>query len=342
MRKKVFQGLAFECSGPNQFSVAAKEWTYLENPSSVLIKTTHVGLCSSDYKRLFSHSNRKETLILGHEVVGEVAAAFTGSSIEIGDKVAIYPLLPCRNCLSCSINQFNLCINYSYFGSRIDGGLQSFLEVPIWNIYRFSSNLPLDLMVHMEPFSVVAHSFSQLERRNLEDAKLLILGSGFLAYAAVLIARFLGIRNIDILSKSNRNSEIFQREEIELNKKLLGNSYDFCIDYSGNGETSLQATYLLKPGAKLIIVANTHERTFFSRESIENILRKELKVIGSWNSSAHLNNSDWVLAEAILKNKNNLDYPITNLLLRDLHKQITLKAEREEFQKSRIVVNCEG
>src|SRR4051812_29791918 len=98
----------------------------------VLVKVTAAGVCSSDIPRSFSNQSYFYPAILGHEVVG----------ILNGKKVAVYPLISCTQCELCKIEDFHLCKNYNYIGSRRHGGFAEFVATPKQNV--------IDLPEHLE------------------------------------------------------------------------------------------------------------------------------------------------------------------------------------------------
>ena len=79
----------------------------------VLVKVRCAGICSSDIGRYSSGKMvYKFPLIMGHEFSGEVAKIGEGvNSFSIGEKVAIYPLIPCNSCEFCKEGKHQLCEN---------------------------------------------------------------------------------------------------------------------------------------------------------------------------------------------------------------------------------------
>lgn len=101
----------------------------------VLVAVKAVGICGSDIPRIYKTGAHFHPLILGHEFSGVVEK--TGALIEPkweGKRVGIFPLVPCRECVACRKQQYELCRNYSYLGSRRDGGFAEYVSVPEWNL----------------------------------------------------------------------------------------------------------------------------------------------------------------------------------------------------------------
>ena len=92
--------------------------------NEVLIQVKAVGICGSDIPRIYQTGAHVHPLIPGHEFSGVVVE--TGTDIDAnwrGQRVGIFPLIPCKTCMPCMKKRYEMCRNYSYLGSRRDGGL---------------------------------------------------------------------------------------------------------------------------------------------------------------------------------------------------------------------------
>ena len=111
-------------------------------PSECEVKIEAAGLCSSDITRGYGGTAYFYPLVMGHEFVGKIIQ--TGKSVKRFDKndtVSAFPLIPkCIHslkkvkCENCKNKNYNLCNNYSYYGSRIDGSFCEILDVYEWNL----------------------------------------------------------------------------------------------------------------------------------------------------------------------------------------------------------------
>ena len=93
-------------------------------PNEVLVEIKATGICGSDIPRIYRTGTYSYPLIPGHEFSGIVSEM--GSNTDqnwIGKRVGVFPLIPCMNCDSCRKQKYELCRNYSYLGSRINGGV---------------------------------------------------------------------------------------------------------------------------------------------------------------------------------------------------------------------------
>ena len=94
-------------------------------PGEILIKVAACGVCRTDLHIFDGElSHPKLPLVLGHEIVGHVAALGPGvAEFAVGDRVGV-PWLGHTDgtCFYCRSDQENLCDNPRFTGYQIDGG----------------------------------------------------------------------------------------------------------------------------------------------------------------------------------------------------------------------------
>ena len=98
----------------------------------VILRVRAAGICGSDVPRVFAGKVYHFPLVLGHEFAGEVVDA--EDPALIGTHAAVFPLLPCRKCAMCAEEEYPLCADYDYYGSRRDGAMEEYLAVKIWTL----------------------------------------------------------------------------------------------------------------------------------------------------------------------------------------------------------------
>ena len=68
---------------------------------------------------------------MGHEFSGElVDVGKNVEGLEVGDRVAGVPLIPCMKCVDCQKGNYSLCKNYTFVGSRIQGSFAEYVKLP--------------------------------------------------------------------------------------------------------------------------------------------------------------------------------------------------------------------
>lgn len=329
-----YPGIKFVCNSPGSFQIKKHNWKYQVNKETSLIRVSQVGVCNSDISRLFLGSGHKYPITIGHEIVGNIESAGGELDSSLGMNVCVFPLLPCRLCESCKRNAFNLCSQYSYLGSRQDGGMSSFIEIPNWNLIVLKETIKSSYLPMIEPAAVVFHAIKLIRG---ESSRLLITGSGFLSYLALKIGQYLEFDAIRILSKSKSNLNLFGNYLIdEVTKPVT--EFDVCIDFSANASLMESVTKMLSPQSTIVTVANSRDDTFIPTIARERILRKELIYRGSWNSSYGTNKNDWFDAIHFLSLDPLLEYPVKQVPLEQFPH--FLQSNASVFPKERIHVLC--
>lgn len=101
--------------------------------NQVLLRVLSCGVCRTDLHIIDGDlKNPKKSLILGHEVVGEVIELGTNANqFSIGDRVGV-PWLgwTCGECYYCQTERENLCDKALFTGYQLDGG---FAEMTVAN-----------------------------------------------------------------------------------------------------------------------------------------------------------------------------------------------------------------
>ena len=101
----------------------------------VLVAVKAAGICGSDIPRIYRTGAYHYPLIPGHEFSGQVVQVQDEKdSSWLNQRVGIFPLIPCKNCMPCRKKQYEMCRNYSYLGSRRDGGFAELVSVPVQNL----------------------------------------------------------------------------------------------------------------------------------------------------------------------------------------------------------------
>ena len=87
------------CVVAGKKTVAVTEQTIDWNNNGTLVQITRGGICGSDIPRVYELGTRVYPVVTGHEFAGEVVAVGNEKDKDvIGKKVAVFPLIPCRNC----------------------------------------------------------------------------------------------------------------------------------------------------------------------------------------------------------------------------------------------------
>jgi 2-desacetyl-2-hydroxyethyl bacteriochlorophyllide A dehydrogenase len=167
----------------------------------VIVRPEAVGICGSDF-HLFSGdvgalSGARDFYprVQGHEVSALVEDAGDSTNIANGDRVAIWPLLPCGRCYPCRAGRPNVCIRFRLVGVHLDGGLAERLEVPAELVFGVG-DLDPDSASFVEPASVAVHA---LARARLQPGEqVVVFGAGPIGLATLVAAVSQGARVLTV------------------------------------------------------------------------------------------------------------------------------------------------
>jgi threonine dehydrogenase-like Zn-dependent dehydrogenase len=168
---------------------------------NVIVRPEAVGICGSDF-HLYSGdvgalSGVREFYprIQGHEVSAVVDDPGDAGAVAKGERVAIWPLLPCGACYPCRAGRPNVCVSFRLVGVHLDGGLAERLEVPATAVFP-TGGLDPDCTTFVEPASVAVHALARGRLRAGEPV--VVFGAGPIGLATVLAAADAGARVLSI------------------------------------------------------------------------------------------------------------------------------------------------
>ncbi|HEX4048055.1 MAG TPA: alcohol dehydrogenase catalytic domain-containing protein, partial [Elusimicrobiota bacterium] len=120
------------------------------------------GLCGTDVMKL---DTRAAHAVLGHELVGRVAKAASGSPFREGERVVVSHHVPCRDCHWCRKGQESMCRQFK--ATNIEpGGFAEFVRIPALHARHTSFRVHEDLdpiaASQMEPLACVLRNVKRL------------------------------------------------------------------------------------------------------------------------------------------------------------------------------------
>jgi threonine dehydrogenase-like Zn-dependent dehydrogenase len=169
-------------------------------PGEVLVRVGGSGVCATDVKILGGAGlPKKLPTILGHEVAGTIEALGQGvSGVEIGQRVAVYPIAACGECFFCTRSRHSLCLTQYGFGHGIDGGFAEYVLVPnrIVKLGGFMNihDMPFDLAAMIEPMACCLAAADHCGTK-AEDS-VVVLGCGPLGLLNTIVSKARGARVI--------------------------------------------------------------------------------------------------------------------------------------------------
>ena len=256
----------------------------------VLVKIKAVGVCGSDVhyydKGKIGSFIVKRPLILGHECSGEIVEVGEEvKNLQIGDKVALEPGIPCRRCIYCKTGRYNLCPEIRFMATPpVNGAFVEYVAHPADFVFKLPENVSYEEATLFEPLAVGLYSV--VRAKVGFGGKILILGAGPIGLSTLQAAINIGGGRITVadiydfrLEKAKElgaDELINPRQTNALDK--LGSSFDYVFETAGSVVTTQQTVKLAKNGGKVILVGlPAQEEIEFNTNQI---ITKELDVLG--------------------------------------------------------------
>lgn len=275
---------------------------------TVVVKMEAVGVCGSDIPRIYQTGAYSHPLIPGHEFSGVVAE--TGARAErswLGKRVGVFPLLPCMECPQCRKRQYEMCRHYSYLGSRTDGGFAEYVRVPVWNLIELPDNVTFEQAAMLEPMAVAMHAIRRVEVSAGESVA--ICGLGTIGLLAAMLLRGLGNSDIYVIGNKQIQKKMAvtlgipkerfcdardQDTETWIMERTGGCGVDVFLECVGRCRVLEEAVRCTAPGGRVMLVGNPASDMQLAKNDYWSILRKQLVLMGTWNSSfIHEDTDDW-------------------------------------------------
>ncbi|MDE6714008.1 MAG: galactitol-1-phosphate 5-dehydrogenase, partial [Lachnospiraceae bacterium] len=293
-------------------------------PDEVLVQVKAAGICGSDIPRIYYHGTYSYPLIPGHEYSGIVVETESAVAKEayvsadpcdagggrcdspaaswIGKRVGVFPLIPCGKCLPCRQQRYEMCRNYSYLGSRRDGGFAEYVSVPIWNLIELPEEVTFEQAAMMEPMAVAVHAMRKALQGEKSNASLriAICGLGTIGLFLLMFLKEAGYEDILVIGNKDIQKEkafalgISEGQFYDnrdggadawLEQCAREKGIDVFFECVGANETVNLAVNHTAPGGRVMLVGNPASDMILDRQIYWKILRNQLTLFGTWNSS---------------------------------------------------------
>lgn len=274
----------------------------------VLVAVKAVGICGSDIPRIYRTGAHVHPLIPGHEFAGVVEQTGTGVDEKwLGKRVGVFPLIPCRECLPCRKKRYEMCRNYSYLGSRRDGGFAEYVAVPEENLMELPGQVSFEEAAMLEPMAVAVHAMRRVRPESTDMVA--ICGLGTIGALLLMFLKEAGVKHLLAIGNKDFQKQTALKLGLPdscycdsrtqdvgawLREHTDGAGADVFFECVGKNETFSQAVDLTAPAGRVCLVGNPYSDMQLEKAVYWKILRNQLTVTGTWNSSfTHEAEDDW-------------------------------------------------
>ncbi len=278
---------------PRQMEVVKKPEPSL-GPEQALILVVAVGLCGSDlHLYLGDHPYVTYPQTQGHEFSGRIVALgnqYKGS-LQIGERVAVEPLVFCGKCYPCRHQRPNCCTHLAVLGAHQSGALADLIAVQTQSLYPVG-DLDAELAALVEPISIGLHAV--VRGTVTAEDRVVIFGAGPIGQAVLLAAADKGAKVLVIDKLESRleharalgatltvNAEKEQAEEV-INEWTGGEGASVVFEATGVPSVIRSAVDVVTSAGRIVIIGLSNQEV--SLPVIE-FTRKELTILGSRNNA---------------------------------------------------------
>ncbi len=164
--------------------------TPIIKPGEVLVQIKFASICGTDM-HIFPgdfHPRTQVPFIPGHEFGGVVFEISEGvSGFEVGDKVAVDPIIWCNECPACLRKHYPACTKLKLLGVDLDGGFAQYISVPPHMLFKASPKIPDEHVALVEIYGIGFHANRRAETK--EGDIIAIWGAGRVGQVILQAAR---------------------------------------------------------------------------------------------------------------------------------------------------------
>ena len=320
----------------------------------VLVRVKACGICGSDIPRIYRTGAHRHPLIPGHEFSGVVESAGGGvGKVWEEKRVGVFPLIPCRQCGPCRRGTYEMCRSYGYLGSRQDGGFAEYVAVPVRNLIELPAKVSFEEAAMMEPMAVAVHAMRRVTIG--EEDTVVVCGLGTIGRLLAMVLHASGGKRLLLIGNKERQRRLAEklgeaafcdaRTEVPqtwLEKESAGKGIDVFFECVGKNETVQLGVECSAPSGRVVFVGNPASDMTMKKDVYWQILRRQLFVTGTWNSSfTGEANDDWheVLRLLEMRVISPSDMISHRLSLADLERGLRIMRDKtEDFGKIMAVM----
>jgi (R,R)-butanediol dehydrogenase/meso-butanediol dehydrogenase/diacetyl reductase len=280
--------LAAQYLGPDRIE-AEEVAVPMIGDEEALLQVEACGFCGSDINIIAgTHPRAKAPLTVGHELSGRIVQIKSASStLAIGDRVAVYPLISCGRCYACTHGNAHVCRELRLFGFDVDGGMAEYVKLPVASLMKLPAEMSAAIGALIEPLAVAVHGVA---RTSLEGVNLaVVLGAGPIGLLTALVAQARGVPNVlvsDVLPARLKLAESLGLRSIhaggELRAEVLrlsdANGADVLFECAGHPSSAREMTSLVRSRGVIVNLGVFKKPVEVDMQALN---FKELDIIGS-------------------------------------------------------------
>lgn len=201
---------------PNDLKVAEVKYPQV-GKGDVVIRVKAAAICGTDGRIITGKKTKgvRYPSVIGHEFSGEIVEVGEDvTQLQVGDAIAVDPVIPCRSCVYCRIGKENVCLNRQAIGYEFDGAFAEYVRIPeialaSGNVFKIPKGMSYEAAALAEPLACCINGQKNVGVE-LGDT-VVIIGAGPIGLMHILLARFSGATNIIVSELNEQRREAAAR-----------------------------------------------------------------------------------------------------------------------------------
>lgn len=235
-------------------------------PLEAVVRMEAVGVCGSDtayYTVGYIGDYVVDgPIVLGHEAAGVVTRVGADvTQVAVGDRVAVEPGTPCRNCRQCMAGRYHLCPEFVFLATPpYDGALVEQLTIDSRQLFPIPDTMSFEEGALVEPLSVGIWACQRADLKPGEDV--LVTGAGPVGLLAAAAAWAFGAGSVLLTDVSETRLQVARDLgfETEHGERSSAREFDVHIEASGAPGVLAQGLARLRPAGRAAMVGMSKEK----------------------------------------------------------------------------------
>lgn len=217
--------------------------------------------------------------------------------------------------------------------------MTEYIAVKRWNLVKMPSGLSYDEGAMCEPVSVARHAAGKLNISKGESV--FISGAGPIGLIAGQLAVLFGAKKVYYTDIDKRKLEF--AKTLGFYEWENGTVTDCALEGTGYSDALQKCLETVKPHGRMVLMGNPAGEVTMSQNTYWQILRKELCINGTWNSSYNDVVNDWHESiTAMADGKLNVKPLITHKFpLSECNTAFKMMKNKTEFY-NKVILNMQG
>jgi threonine dehydrogenase-like Zn-dependent dehydrogenase len=241
-------------------------------PGEAIVEVKAAGICGSELEGFRSQSPfRVPPLIMGHE--------FAGVRTDSGESVIVNPLVTCGRCDLCLRGLTNVCRVRALVGVQRPGGFAERVAVPETSLHPLPAGMSFAQGAVVEPLANAVHALRLAQEHDPQPLRVGVIGAGTLGLATGIVARRLGVRDVQIADLDDARLATAESEGLHAAGDRLAGEFDVVVDAVGAAATRRSSVERIRPGGTAVWLGLHDPDAGF--DSLD-LVRGERRVLGTF------------------------------------------------------------